>query len=197
MPFLLLKLLGIGRWLREAATALLGAIGRYPREAAIVALLLASVWQYRGKQNALADLAAEKVAHAETIKQNRAASDQAKADQDALFADNQALSQRIAENAISRHHETVAASDRAIAGFADSNGLRKACTARIGTPAIAPVPADPGAPVDPGPGPDMVAVPRAEFEQIAKSAVQGRESTSFLIEQVNAGLAVVWPEPRE
>ena len=47
MPFLLLRLLGLGKWLREAATALLGLIRRYPLAAALIVAVVLSGWQWR------------------------------------------------------------------------------------------------------------------------------------------------------
>jgi hypothetical protein len=187
---------GLLKRLWEAATALWGVASRHPWQAALIVAVLAAGWQWRGKQHAMADLAAEKIAHAASIKQYQDASAKAKADQTALFAENQALSQRIAENAISNHRVNIAATDRALADYATAHGLRKACSG-ISAPGIAPVPADPGAPDSPSPDADMVAVTRPDLDALAKAAVQGREATSFLIEQVNAGLAVEWPEPRQ
>ena len=48
MPLLLLKLLGIGRWLREAATGLFRLARTYPLQAAIIALLCLSGWLWHG-----------------------------------------------------------------------------------------------------------------------------------------------------
>lgn len=53
MPFFLLKLLGIGKWLKQALGTLLGLIRTYPREASIIALLLALAWTWHGKSKAI------------------------------------------------------------------------------------------------------------------------------------------------
>ena len=45
-------LLGIGKWLREAATALFSLISRYPLQCAVIVLLCASLWLWRGKSHA-------------------------------------------------------------------------------------------------------------------------------------------------
>lgn len=49
MPLFLLTALG---WAKTALTALLDAARRYPREAAIIALLCLSAWLWHGKQRA-------------------------------------------------------------------------------------------------------------------------------------------------
>ncbi len=55
MPWLLLKLVGVWGWLKEAAVALLGLVRRYPLQAALIASLCLSGWLWRGKQEALAE----------------------------------------------------------------------------------------------------------------------------------------------
>ena len=72
---LLLKLLGIGKWLKEALWRVLSLARRYPLQAALIVALCLAGWQWRGKREALADLAAEKAAHAASIAQCKAASD--------------------------------------------------------------------------------------------------------------------------
>lgn len=66
MPWLILRLIGIGKWLREAATGLFSAVRTYPREAAIVALLLALAWTWHGKSKAIEQ---RDVARAEVVSQ--------------------------------------------------------------------------------------------------------------------------------
>ena len=72
---ILLKLLGIGKWLKTLAQKALEMIGRYPLQTALIVALCLAGWQWRGKQHALANLAAEKAAHAASIAQCKAASD--------------------------------------------------------------------------------------------------------------------------
>ena len=194
MGWLAIKLFlgGALKRLWEAATALWGVASRHPWQAALIVAVLAAGWQWRGKREALADLAAERLAHAASIKQYQDASAKAKAEQTALFAENQALSQRIADNAISSHRVNVAATDRALADYAAAHSLRKAC-GRISAPGIAAVPADPGAPDSPD-AVELVAIPRSDFESLGHDAMQGAEARAFLIDQINEGLAVVWPE---
>ena len=121
------------------------------------------------------------------------ASEKARADQIALNATNQALSERIAADAIARHNPSQ--TDRAIADRINRGGLCQVRDGRTGSADLKPMHNDPGAPANPGPAAELVAVPRDEFEALAKAAVQGRENTAFLIDLVNEGLAVSYPEP--
>ena len=54
----LLRLLGFASWLKNAALSALRLAGRYPWQAALIVALVAAGWQWRGKQHALAQLAA-------------------------------------------------------------------------------------------------------------------------------------------
>ena len=53
MPFLLLKLLGIGKWLREAAGGVFSLVRRYPLAAALIASLCLAGWFWHGKSKAI------------------------------------------------------------------------------------------------------------------------------------------------
>lgn len=124
----------------------------------------------------------------------KAASEQARKDQLAINAANQELSQRIADNAAQRHVETKRATDRAIADYAASHRMHQDSACRPVAAGEAPMHPDPGTPAGPD-GSELVAVPRADFEAVARDAVRGREAQAFLIDLVNGGLAVVVPEP--
>jgi hypothetical protein len=161
MPFLLLKLFGIGRWLKGAATALLGVIGRYPWQAALIAAMCLAGWQYRGKQHTLADLAAERLAHAKTIK----AGQQAYAAQVAL---NKAAEAKSA--AIAKDQDNDIKTDRAVASaagdkYAAANRVRgKACVGRSSETSASAEIADPGIP-EVAPAEALVAITRADFDK--------------------------------
>ena len=124
----------------------------------------------------------------------KAASEQARKEQLAINAANQELSQRIADNAAQRHVETKRATDRAIADYAASHRMHQDSACRPVAAGEAPMHPDPGTPAGPD-GSELVAVPRADFEAVARDAVRGREAQAFLIDLVNGGLAVVVPEP--
>ena len=75
-----LRLLGIGKWLREAATALLGIIGRYPWQSACIALLALSGVLWHGKTKAIGQRDAEIAARAADRKAYTAAQAEARQD---------------------------------------------------------------------------------------------------------------------
>jgi hypothetical protein len=161
MPFLLLKLFGIGRWLKGAATALLGVIGRYPWQAALIASLCLAGWQYRGKQHALADLAAEKQAHAETIK----AGEQALTDQIALHDATKAKGAAIKKDQDNDNKTDRAAASAAGDKYAAANRVRgKACVGRASETSASAEIADPGV-SESAPAEALVAITRADFDK--------------------------------
>jgi hypothetical protein len=183
MPFLLLKLLGIGKWLKEAATALLGVIGRYPWQTALIAALCLAGWQYRGKQHALADLAAERLAHAETIK----AGQQAYAAQVALHAKDLATFKAAKKDTDDAHQPKLAAALDSTSRFAADNGLRKACARIIPTSSPAEGPVAQG---DNGPDlpTDLVVVPAADLKICTTNTLRLEAVRDWGIALKDAGL---------
>jgi hypothetical protein len=170
----------------DAAVAL---FKRYKALFVILPLCLALAWQtyqvsrWKGK---------EAKAQA-TIAQMQLASEQARAKQIALNQTNQELSQRIATDATLRHAEIAAATNRAVSDYASRHRVQDYC--RRGGPGVAALP-------DRAPTPDspqsdeVLAIPRQDFDALAKDALRGAETRVWLIDQINAGLAVVYPEPK-
>lgn len=93
---MILQLLGIGKWLREAAGALLGVVGRYPWQCAALLLLCLSGWLYHGKGKALAERDAERAAHTQTKADYRTAMAAAERKHRQARADTEALSRNLA-----------------------------------------------------------------------------------------------------
>lgn len=121
MPFLLLKLLGIGgAWLKQAATALLGVIGRYPWQSACIALLALSAMLWRGniKANARADRA--EAATTQCITAGR----QAQANQIALNKAAEAKSAAIAKDQDNEHEKQLALANDRTDSFIRANRVR-------------------------------------------------------------------------
>lgn len=129
------------------------------------------------------------------ISNMKLASEQARAAQVALNNANQELAQRIADNATLAHTENRAAVANAVADYAASHGLRKACGGIASQANPSALPGDPGAPDSPD-GNEVVAIPRADLEALSRDAMRGAEARAFLIDLANEGLATVsYPEP--
>lgn len=124
------------------------------------------------------------------ISNMKLASEQARAAQVAVNAANQELAERIAENATLAHVQNRAAIANAVADYAASHGLRKACGSLASQANPAAVRGDPGAPDSPD-GDEVVAVPRSDFEALSRDALRGAEARAFLIDLANEGLAVI------
>jgi hypothetical protein len=170
----------------DAAVAL---FKRYRILIAVVPMALALAWQtyqvgrWKGR---------EAKAQA-TIAQMQLASEQARAKQIALNTQNAELSQRIAADATLRHAEIAAATNRAVSDYASRHRVQDYC--RRSGPGVAAV--HPGAPTPDSPEQDdILAVPRQDFDSLAQDALRGAETRVWLIDQINAGLAVVYPEPK-
>lgn len=156
---------------------------RYKALIAIIPLCLALAWQtyqvsrWKGKE---ADARA-------TIAQMQVASEQARAKQIAINNANQELSQRIATDATLRHAEIANAANRAVADYVSRNRVQNYC--RGSGPGSTAVPGNPEASDRPY-ADEVLAVPRNDFEALAKDAVRGAEARAFLIDLINEGLAV-------
>ena len=128
MPLLLLKLLGIGKWLKEAATALLRIAGRHPWQAALIAALCLSGWQWQGKRAALAE---RDVARAETAKA-LAAGIKARDAQIALNKAAEAKAAAIAKDTDDAHAKALALANDRTERWIAANRVRQAGGSRPG-----------------------------------------------------------------
>lgn len=159
------------------------ALKHWKALAVLVPLVLALAWQtfqahrWKGRE---ADARA-------TIAKLEAASREARAKQIALNTANHELSERIAANATLRHAQTAVATDRAVSAYAGAHRLQDHCGSS--RPGFAAVPSNPQAPDRPD-ADEVLAVPRSDFESLAKDAVRGAEARAFLIDLINEGLAV-------
>jgi hypothetical protein len=129
-----------------------------------------------------------------TIAQMQLASEKARAAQIALNNENADLSERIATNAALRHSQIATATDRAVSDYVSSHRLRADCYRGTSGANQAAVPSGAETPDSPDGTSSLVAVTASDLESLSKAAVRGREAQAFLIEQVNAGLAVVLPD---
>ena len=126
MPILLLKLLGITRWLKEAIWRVAGIAGRYPWQAALIASLCLSGWLWRGKQSALAERDAARDETARVI----TAGQQALAAQIKLHDETKAAYAAKAKEANDDYAKDLAAASTAADRYANANRVRKVCVSR-------------------------------------------------------------------
>lgn len=196
MPFLLLKLLGIGRWLKEAATALFRAILAHPKEAAIIALCASSLWLFRGRQAARVEAARWETAFGDQKLTYERASKEAAALALAQVKAVEAKSAQLAKDADHAHELAQRDARDATARFAAAHRVRPNQVCRSDAPAPAEG-NDPGLPADLPPDP-LVAIREPDLQALVEWATVGIEAHNLSVDKVNAGLAKVpegWPEP--
>jgi hypothetical protein len=193
MPFLLLKLLGIGRWLKEAFSALLGWIGRYPWQAGLIVALCLSVWLWRGRQAARVEAAQWEQAFVD----QKAAYEKAQAD--ALLAQIAADKANLtAQTALAAQVEQAhAANDtirkNAVDAFARAHPVRVCRQAPGSAPSGASAAGLPSHPRQPDEAPadaELVAVPRTDLDHLAAKAVRDSEWVNWADALIREGRAV-------
>lgn len=161
MPFLL-KLLGIGRWLKEALWSVVGLIRRYPLHAALIASLCLSGWQWRGKREALAERDAARAKTKLVVEAGK----QALAAQIKLTNETKAAYAAAAKDADNEYTKDLAAANGAADRYAAANRVRsKACVGRASetsSPAENPdTRVSESAPAET----ELVAITRADFDK--------------------------------
>ena len=188
-----LKLLGIGKWLREAATALFGLIRAHPWPALAIALLLALAWTWHGKSRAIGQRDAAIAGRVADRKAYTAA--QAEAERLQAETDHVAIDRQLAFNAQQERNHAILEQTRrsAVADYAASHAVRVCRQAAGGAPGgtvAAAVSGDSGQPAGVATVPDMVAVTRPDFDNLAAGAVQNAERGQFLRWLIDSGFAV-------
>lgn len=192
-----LKLLGIGKWLKDALGRLLSAIMAHPKEAALIALALACVWLWRGWN-------AEQDAHALTKQDHKLELDRRDAASQANLAAAlaqvklvEAKSAQLAKDADHAHElalqDARSATDRYIAANRVRPRAGGSCPAAAATEGNDPgVPA--GLPADTG----MVAVRETELQAFVDWVTFGVAAHNHAVGKINAGTAKVpegFPKP--
>lgn len=186
-----LKLLGIGRWLKEASSALFGLVRRYPLQAALIASLCLSGWLWRGRQAERVEAARWETAFSDQKLAYEKAQAEAKAKQIAADTRELELKSLLSEKADDLSRLSSERTRIAVADYARTHRLR--CEAADGA---ASGTASPGVPGDPGRAPespeaaDMVAVTRSDLDALADEAVQGAVRQRYLNALIDAGWAV-------
>ncbi len=188
MPLILLRLLGIGKWLKEALTALLGLVRRYPLQTALIVALCLAGWQWRGKREALADLAAEKTAHAASIKACQDASDAnlkaqlaQKAAQEAKYTDLKGK----ADDALRALDKTAGDLARA---YVAANRVRPE-RVRISTADPAREGKDPGVPESLPANAELVGITEGDVQACTAAWTYAVEAHNHAVGKIEAGLA--------
>lgn len=191
MPWLALRLLG----LKSALGRALGVVGRYPWQAAVLALALASLWLWHGKgvEHRRADRwyhAASAVRHAKDAQRfGYIAAGQAAEVKDILAREHTAkLNMEITDAVAANHVANSAAVTRAVADYARLHPAGNAL--RGGDTQIAGVSGNPPVDVVTGGAPDMVAVSRADLDTLSTAAMRAAEDREWALALIAAGLAV-------
>jgi hypothetical protein len=195
MPFFLLKLLGIGRWLKQAFSALLGWVMRYPLHAGLIVALCLSGWLWRGRQAARQEAAQWEQAFVDQKaayeKASKEASGLALAQVKAVEARNAAL----AKDAQHAYELGSQAADTALARYVAANRVRPNQVCR--SPAPAPGEgSDPGVPADLPPDTGMVGIREPDLQALVEWTKVGIAAHNGAVDKINAGTAVRGlPEP--
>lgn len=194
MPLLLLKLLGIGKWLREAATGAFRWIVSSPVHMLIFALcvsLAGNFWLYRGKSKAIEQrdawhLAFDKQKAAYIAAQREAEAKQKAADQSNIAGQLAAIRQQDAA-----HVQLEAARRSAVSEFRTAGRVRleAACRSPSGA-GVAPLRDNPRPPADGQAPGDFVAVKPEQIDAWSEIELQNAERGQFLRGLVSQGLAV-------
>ena len=192
---LALKLLGIGRWLKQALGALLGAVGRYPWQAAIIASLCLSGWLWRAKNIERAGWVAEIAARQSDRAAYQAAQVEAAAKQ--LAADQANVTLQNERNRITIYVQTAAEAHRRddVARYVSTHGVRCEAAPGAGSGTLtAGLPVNPAKPDDTPEPAGMALIAPADLDKLTREAVQGAVRYEWLKSQVDSGQAVVVPD---
>ena len=161
MPILLLKLLGIGKWLKEALGAAWQATCKYPLQVALIASLCLAGWLWRGKRDALDERDAARAETAQVI----TAGQQALAAQIKLHDETKAAYAAAAKDADNEYTKDLAAANGAADRYAAANRVRsKTCVGRAIETSGPAENSDPGV-FESAPAEALVAITRADFDK--------------------------------
>lgn len=121
-----LRLLGIGKWLREAAGSVFSAAIRYPWQAALMVALCLSGWLWHGKGKALAQRDAARAEVSAMIEASKQATALALKER----AANQAAFAKLKKEADNGHSTALADADRRTADFIRLRRQSGSCAAK-------------------------------------------------------------------
>ena len=179
-----LKLMGLGRWLREAAGRVFSLIGRYPLQVAIIASLALAGALWHGGNVARGE---RDIARAETASLIMAQKHAEAAQKAANIANVRTQIERN-KGITNAHAINQTAVANAVADYKRLHPATAACSSRR-----APAPgvrSDTQAPTGPGDVAGLLTITSDNFDRTAAAAVRGAECTGFLNTLVSEGLAV-------
>ena len=179
-----LKLMGLGRWLREAVGRVFSLIGRYPLHAALIVSLALAGALWHGGNVARGE---RDMARAETANLIMAQK-QAEAAQKAANIANVRTQIERNKGITNAHAINQTAAANAVADYKRLHPATAACSSRRApAPGLHP---DTEAPVSPGDVAGLLTITSDNFDRTTAAAVRGAECTGFLNTLVSEGLAV-------
>lgn len=191
IPMLALRLLGAGRWLKQAAAGALGLVRRYPWQAALIVALCLAGWLYRGKHavERQRDAArAEIAAMIDASKVNRAAAEKQAHEQ-------QAKLDTATKDATDAYQDGLATSRDATARYIAAHRLR-AGPCDISAAGAATEGNNPGVPADLPADPPSVAISEADLQAFVDWLQIGVAAHNQAVAKIEAGAAIAGPGGR-
>ena len=193
MPLLILKLLGIGRWIKSAATGAFKWIAASPVHMLIAlcaVLALSNAWTWRGRQAARVAAAKWEIAFDKQKATYELAQKAAEAKQRA--ADQANLSGQLAANREldKAHAQLETARAGAVADYLRSHRLQGPAGSASCRASVASMHPSPPAPDSGRADSDLVAVKPADIEAWSKVEVQNADRGNFIRGLIAQGLAV-------
>jgi hypothetical protein len=114
----------------------------------------------------------------------------------AARAANEETTRQLAERTDDANSQAQSAASDAVARYAAAHIVRPCGTPSApGRPAAAPVPSGPAVDPGAGPAPDMVAVSRADLDQLTQAAVRAAGARNWAQSLIDRGLAVPVDDP--
>ena len=174
----------------EAATAMLGIVGRYPWQCAMIAALCLAGWQWRGKNEALAERdvaiagrASDRAAYVTAQKEAAAKAIAAKIATEARW--------RAQSKEADLAHATALESARsAVDRYANANRVRQDVGGSCSGPVAATETGGPGVPPEMPEDTGMVGLSRTDLQDLADWVAFGVSAHNDAVDRIIAGDAV-------
>ena len=177
-----LRLLGFASWLKNAATSVFGLIRAYPLQAALIVALVAAGWQWRGRQQALAERDAartEIAALIEASKANRLAAER-------QIAERQSKLDQISKDAENDYKTIAKGSDTRLDAYIKRMRIKNDC---VSTTPASPERESPGVPSDLPANTGMVAIRDDDLQALVEWFAIGLAAHNQAVTKIEAGVA--------